>query len=302
MTSNDDRKPHRGIYLLPSLFTTGALFAGFFAIIAALQGDFAPAAIAILVALVLDGLDGRVARMTNTQSDFGAEYDSLSDMVSFGVAPALIVYEWSLKNVGEFAASWTKLGWLAAFVYAACTALRLARFNTQVGKADKRFFQGLASPSAAAVMVGMVWFSRDLGIAGRDLMILAFVVTLGTGILMVTSLPYYSFKEFGTSRRVPFVAMVAVVMLFVFTSIDPPKVIFAGFALYALSGPAWWLYSRARRAGRRSAAPPRRRRTDVESEESASQDRSSAERPAADHPDSGDWRGADDESRRTRHH
>ena len=301
MTSNDEAKPRRGIYLLPSLFTTGALFAGFFAIIAALQGDFAPAAIAILVALVLDGLDGRVARMTNTQSDFGAEYDSLSDMVSFGVAPALIVYEWSLKNVGEFAASWTKLGWLAAFVYAACTALRLARFNTQVGKADKRFFQGLASPSAAAVMVGMVWFSRDLGIAGRDLMIMAFVVTLGTGILMVTSLPYYSFKEFGSSRRVPFVAMVAVVMLFVFTSIDPPKVIFAGFALYALSGPAWWVYSRARRAGRRSSAPPRRRSTDVAADDS--QDRSSTgQRPADGETPPREWPASDDESDRPRHH
>ena len=252
MSPNEEHKRHRGIYLLPSLFTTGALFAGFFAIISALQDDFAPAAIAILVAMVLDGLDGRVARMTDTQSDFGAEYDSLSDMVSFGVAPALIVYEWSLNHVGEFAASWGKLGWLAAFVYAACCALRLARFNTQVGKADKRFFQGLASPSAAAVMVGMVWFSRDLGISGRDLMILAFAVTLVTGLLMVTSLPYYSFKDLGSHRRVPFVAMVAVVLVFVFTTIDPPKVIFAGFAIYALSGPAWWCYRRVRRLGRRA--------------------------------------------------
>ena len=162
MTTADERKRRRGIYLLPSLFTTGALFAGFFAIVAALQGNFAPAAIAILIAMVLDGLDGRVARMTDTQSDFGAEYDSLSDMVSFGVAPALIVYEWSLKNVGDVAASWSQLGWLVAFIYTACCALRLARFNTQVGKADKRFFQGLASPSAAAVMVGMVWASAAL--------------------------------------------------------------------------------------------------------------------------------------------
>lgn len=254
MNRSEQHKRHRGIYLLPSLFTTGALFAGFFAIISALQGNFVPAAIAILVAMVLDGLDGRVARMTDTQSDFGAEYDSLSDMVSFGVAPALIVYEWSLGHVGELAASWANLGWLVAFVYAACCALRLARFNTQVGKTDKRFFQGLASPSAAAVMVGMVWFSRDLGIPGRDMMLLAFAVTLITGLLMVTSLPYYSFKDLGSHRRVPFVAMVAVVLVFVFTTIDPPMMIFGGFALYALTGPAWWLYRRVRRRGRRAPA------------------------------------------------
>jgi CDP-diacylglycerol--serine O-phosphatidyltransferase len=245
-------RPRRGIYLLPSLFTTGALFAGFYAIIEALKHDFTTAAIAILVALVLDGLDGRVARLTKTQSDFGAQYDSLSDMVSFGVAPALIVYEWSLSNVGVFAAQWSKLGWLAAFVYAACCALRLARFNTQVGKADKRFFQGLASPSAAAVMAGLVWFTRDLGIEGRDLMLAAFAVTIASGLLMVSSIPYYSFKDLGTGRRVPFVAILAVIGVFVFTSIDPPKVIFAGFALYALSGPAWWLYRRIRRLGRRA--------------------------------------------------
>jgi CDP-diacylglycerol--serine O-phosphatidyltransferase len=252
MTSTEPRKPRRGIYLLPSLFTTGALFAGFFAIISALQGDFAPAAIAILLAMVLDGLDGRVARMTQTQSDFGAEYDSLSDMVSSGIAPALIVYEWSLKDIGELAPSWDQLGWLAAFLYTACAALRLARFNTQVGNTDKRFFQGLASPSAAVVMVGMVWFTRDLGIAGRELVIVALGVTVAAGILMITSLPYYSFKDLGSRRRVSFMTIVAVVLLFVFTTLDPPKVIFAGFALYALSGPAWWLYRRVRRIGRRS--------------------------------------------------
>ncbi|MFW5969143.1 MAG: CDP-diacylglycerol--serine O-phosphatidyltransferase [Halofilum sp. (in: g-proteobacteria)] len=251
MTTADERKRRRGIYLLPSLFTTGALFAGFFAIVAALQGDFAPAAIAILVAMVLDGLDGRVARMTDTQSDFGAEYDSLSDMVSFGVAPALIVYEWSLRNVGEVAADWSQLGWLAAFIYTACCALRLARFNTQIGKTDKRFFQGLASPSAAAVMVGMVWVAGSFGFTGDELMAPAFAVTLASGLLMVTSLPYYSFKDIGGHRRVPFIAMLAVVMLFVFATIDPPVVIFAGFALYALSGPAWWAFRRLRRLGRR---------------------------------------------------
>lgn len=254
MNQPEPTKRPRGIFLLPSLFTTGALFAGFYAIIEALKGDFSTAAIATLVAIVLDGLDGRVARLTNTQSAFGAEYDSLSDMVSFGIAPALIIYEWSLSNVGEFVAQWSRLGWLAAFLYVACAGLRLARFNTQIGKADKRFFQGLPSPSAAAVMVGMVWFSRDLGISGRDLMLLAFGVTIAVGLLMVANVPYYSFKEFATGRRVPFVTILVVVLLFVFTLIDPPKIIFGGFFVYALSGPAWWLYRRVRRIGRRPAA------------------------------------------------
>lgn len=256
MSQPQPSKRRRGIFLLPSLFTTGALFAGFYAIIEGLRGDFSTAAIAILVAIVLDGLDGRVARLTNTQSAFGAEYDSLSDMVSFGIAPALIIYEWSLSNVGAFVSQWGRLGWLAAFLYAACTGLRLARFNTQIGKADKRFFQGLPSPSAAAVMVGLVWFSRDLGISGRDLMILAFAVTIATGLLMVANIPYYSFKEFASGRRVPFITMLAVVLLFVATSIDPPKIIFGGFALYALSGPVWWLYRRIRRIGRRAPGGP----------------------------------------------
>lgn len=254
MNQPEPTKRRRGIFLLPSLFTTGALFAGFYAIIEALKGDFSTAAIAILVAIVLDGLDGRVARLTHTQSAFGAEYDSLSDMVSFGIAPALIIYEWSLSNVGEFVSQWSRLGWLAAFLYVACAGLRLARFNTQIGKADKRFFQGLPSPSAAAVMVGMVWFSRDLGISGRDLMLLAFGVTIAMGLLMVANVPYYSFKEFGAGRRVPFVTILVVVLLFVFTLIDPPKIIFGGFFVYALSGPAWWLYRRVRRLGRRPAA------------------------------------------------
>lgn len=252
------RKPQRrrGIYLLPSLFTTGALFAGFYSMIAALQGLFTAAAVAILTALVLDGLDGRVARLTGTQSDFGAEYDSLSDMVSFGVAPAFVVYLWSLQHFAELTIAWGNLGWLVAFVYTACAALRLARFNTQVGKSDKRFFQGLASPSAAVIMVTMVWFFRDLGIGGEDVVIVALLVSLLTGLLMVSSLPYYSFKDLGTMRRVPFFAMFAVVMVFVFATLDPPKILFGGFMLYGLSGPAWWLWRRIRRWLRRPPTPP----------------------------------------------
>ncbi len=250
------RKRRRGIYLLPSLFTTGALFAGFYAMVAALQGDFALAAIAILVALILDGLDGRVARLTNTQSEFGAEYDSLSDMVSFGVAPALIVYLWSLQHFSDITLAWGHLGWLVAFVYAACAALRLARFNTNVGTTDKRFFQGLASPSAAMLLAWYVWFSRDLGITGEDAVIFSLVITLVAGLLMVSNLPYYSFKDIGSARRVPLFSILAVVGALVLAMLDPPKVIFTGFALYVLSGPAWWLWRRGRRWQRRPGSPP----------------------------------------------
>lgn len=248
------RARRRGIYLLPSLFTTGALFAGFYAMIAAMQGRFAFAAIAILVALVLDGLDGRVARLTGTQSPFGAEYDSLSDMVSFGVAPAVIVYLWSLQYFSGVTLAWGHLGWLVAFVYTACAALRLARFNVQAASTDKRFFQGLASPSGAVLMVGFVWFCRDLGIAGEDAVIAALLVTLASGLLMVSNVPYYSFKDLGARRRVPLYTILGVVAVLVFTTLDPPKVIFVGFALYTLSGPAWWLWRRSRRWSRRTTS------------------------------------------------
>jgi len=181
-------KRRRGIYLLPNLFTTAALFAGFFAIVAAIGNHFDSAAVAVFIAMVLDGLDGRVARLTNTQSEFGGEYDSLSDMVSFGLAPALVMYLWSLHALG-------KLGWLAAFVYTAGAALRLARFNTQIGVADKRYFQGLASPAAAAVMMGMVWVGNDYHLAGADVRVLAFAVTVILGVLMVSNVRYYSFNS-----------------------------------------------------------------------------------------------------------
>lgn len=254
MPQLDLTKRGRGIYLLPSLLTTGALFAGFYAIIEALKGNFPAAAVAVLVAIVLDGLDGRVARMTGTQSDFGAEFDSLSDMVSFGVAPALIIYAFSLSNGAIVSGQWGKLGWLACFLYAACSALRLARFNTNAGKTDKRFFQGLASPSAAAIVVSLVWLSHDLGLGGVGLWLASLVVTAAAGLLMVSSVPYYSFKELGSARKVPFVGILAVVLVFVAIWLDPPKVIFAGFAVYGLTGPAWWCYRRLTRLRRRSTA------------------------------------------------
>lgn len=242
---------HKGIYLLPNLFTTGALFFGFYGIVSALHGRFETAAMAVFVAMVLDALDGRVARMTNTTSAFGAEYDSLADMVSFGAAPAVIMYEWALRHMVTLGWAPEKLGWLAAFLYVAATALRLARFNTQIGSVDKRFFVGLASPAAAAVMVGLVWVGQDLDLLGREWLWLAFFVTVSVALLMVSNILYFSFKTLNLKGRVPFVAVLAVVGVFVLASINPPRILFTAFLLYALSGPALWLWHRHRRLRRR---------------------------------------------------
>ena len=219
----------RGIYILPNLFTTAALFAGFYAVIAAMQNDFEVAALSIFVALIFDGLDGRIARMTNTSSAFGAEYDSLADMVSFGVAPALIAFQWALADLG-------KPGWIAAFVFTAGAALRLARFNTQVGIADKRYFQGLPSPAAAAVIASVVWIFAEVELTPftESLML---VLTIFTGLMMVSNFRYYSFKEFNLKHKVPFIALLGVVLAFVIVSIDPPLVLLAFFAVYLISGP-----------------------------------------------------------------
>jgi CDP-diacylglycerol--serine O-phosphatidyltransferase len=239
----------RGIYLLPNLFTTAALFGGFYAIVAAMNGRFEAASVAIFVAMVLDGADGRIARLTNTQSAFGAEYDSLSDVISFGLAPALVAYEWSLHGLG-------KLGWLAAFFYAAATALRLARFNTQLGTADKRYFQGLPCPAAAAVVAGLVWVATDHGVLGEDLMPVAMGVMLMTGTLMVSNFRFYSFKELDLRGRVPFVSVLVVVLVLILISSDPPLVLFLGFSAYAVSGLVLTLANiRRRRLGRRAGPP-----------------------------------------------
>ncbi len=242
----------RGIYLLPNLFTTAALFAGFYGIILALNGHFSSASVAVLTALVLDGLDGRVARMTNTSTAFGAEYDSMSDMVSFGIAPAIIMYQWSLSSLGT--AGFGQLGWVTAFLYTACTALRLARFNVQVGIADKRFFQGLACPSAAALMVLVIWVSEDLGIQGKDVHLLVVVLTISTGLLMVSNFTYYSFKDIGSHKRIPFMMALILVLLFVFTSLDPPKMLMLAFATYALSGPGYSVFRWFRKRARKNVA------------------------------------------------
>jgi len=239
VSNGSDRPRRRGIYLLPNLFTTAALFAGYYGIIAAMKGNFEAASVAIFVAMILDGLDGRVARMTNTQSDFGVQYDSLSDMLSFGLAPSLIVYQWSLTGMG-------KMGWLAAFLFTACAALRLARFNTQVEVVDKRYFQGLPSPAAAGLIAGLVWVGFDNGITGEALRIPAFMLTVLTGILMVSNVRYHSFKDLDLKHKVPFMTLLAIVMVFVFVAVDPPQVLFFLLLLYALSGPVLTLFHRQR--------------------------------------------------------
>lgn len=239
---NSDQRPvsrrRRGIYLLPNLFTTAALFSGFFAIIASNEGQFATAAGAIFVAMILDGMDGRIARLTNTQSDFGVQYDSIADMVSFGVAPALVMYQWALAEMAGHGQLWARIGWSTAFIYMACAGLRLARFNTQVAAADKRYFQGLPSPSAAGVVAGLVWVGDRLGIEGLAMHLLAVTLTVLAGILMVSNIRYHSFKEFDFRYRVPFVAIVVAVLGVAFAMIHPPMVLFLAFLAYMVSGPA----------------------------------------------------------------
>lgn len=232
----EDHPRKRGIYLLPNLFTTAGLFAGFYAIVAAMEGLFDTAAIAIFVAMIMDALDGRVARMTNTQSAFGAEYDSLSDLASFGVAPALVVYSWSLQSLG-------KLGWLAAFVFAAAGALRLARFNTQVHTLDKRYFQGLPIPAAAGFIASMVWLGVEYAIPGGSIVVLVALFTVMVAALMVSNIRYHSFKQIDLKGRVPFVAILLIVLIFVGISLDPPKVLFLIFFCYALWGPVFTLWN-----------------------------------------------------------
>jgi CDP-diacylglycerol--serine O-phosphatidyltransferase len=251
---NDDledapRRPRRkGIYILPNLFTLAALFGGFYAVVMAMNDRFELAAIGVFCAMVLDSLDGRVARMTHTQSAFGEQMDSLSDMVSFGAAPALIVYEWALRGLG-------KPGWIAAFVYCAGAALRLARFNTNIGVVDKRFFQGLPSPAAAAVVVGFIWLMDDFGFRDvsaepglRWLAWTAFGFTLYAGLTMVTNVPFYSFKDVSFKRSVPFIVIVAIALAIAIINLHPPLVLFSLFVFYGLSGYAVYVWKR--RTGR----------------------------------------------------
>lgn len=219
----------RGIYLLPNLFTTASLFSGFYAIVAAMNGNFDNAAVAIFISMILDGLDGRVARMTNTQSAFGAEYDSLVDMVAFGVAPALVAFTMNLQSLGN-------VGWIATFIYVAGAALRLARFNTQIDVVDKRYFIGLPSPSAAAIVAGFVWATHSYE-QTMALTLLTMVVVAVSGVLMVSNVKYYSFKEFDMKKSVPFTALLVMVLVFAVIALEPSLVLFGAFMIYVLSGP-----------------------------------------------------------------
>lgn len=227
----------RGVYLLPNLFTTAAMFSGYYAVLASMNGYFERASIAVFLAMVLDGLDGRVARLTNTQSQFGAQYDSMSDLIAFGVAPSILVYNWGLGDLG-------KAGWMATFIFAACAALRLARFNVDSSSVDKRFFVGLASPSAAALLTSLVWLLHDLGVSGVVPYAFGLVITVLGGALMVSNIKYYSFKQIDFKGRVPFAVIVLLLMIFSVIFIDPPKVLFAIFLTYTISGPAWALKRR----------------------------------------------------------
>ena len=244
MDEFNHRKPlslrRRGIYLLPNLFTTGALFAGFYAIVQAMNNKFEYAAVAIFIAMVLDGLDGRVARLTHTQSEFGAEYDSLSDMVSFGVAPALVVYEWALKGLGKW-------GWFAAFIYCAATALRLARFNTNIDVVDKRYFQGLPSPAAAALIAGFVWVMHDYEFSGESVSWYAAAFAVFAGLSMVSNLPFYSFKDLNMRKSVPFLVIFLAALFLIFIFSYPPGVLFGLFMCYALSGYVMWVWRRSQK-------------------------------------------------------
>lgn len=234
------RRRRKGIFILPNLFTLAALFGGFYGIVMAMNGQFEQSAIGIFCAMVLDSLDGRVARMTNTQSAFGEQMDSLSDMVSFGAAPALIVYEWALKGLGKW-------GWIAAFVYCSCAALRLARFNTNIAVVDKRFFQGLPSPAAAALVIGLIWVVTDLDPALRAepwMVWLAFAFTLYAGLTMVTNIPFYSFKDISFRRTVPFIVIVAIALGIAVVTIHPPVVLFGVFVVYGVSGYGVYVWKR----------------------------------------------------------
>lgn len=227
---NNEHGPRKGIYLLPNLLTTAGLFSGFFAIVSSMNGRFEAAAVAIFIAMVFDGLDGRVARLTNTQSEFGAQYDSMSDLLAFGVAPALVAYNWALADLGKF-------GWLAAFIYVACAALRLARFNANLGVTDGRFFQGLASPAAAALVAGMVWNGATYEIDGDKFGYVVGLITIACGFLMVSNFRFNSFKNLNWRDRVSFLTILLVVVIFVVIAAKPAQMLFLIFLVYACSGP-----------------------------------------------------------------
>ncbi len=243
----------KGIYLLPNLITTGALFAGFSAVVAAMDGNFVSAAVAIYIAMVLDGLDGRIARLTHTESQFGKEYDSLADMVSFGIAPALVFYQWGAVQLQEYGNVWGRLGWVVAFFYAVAAALRLARYNTRHATSDKRFFEGLPSPSAAAVVSGVVWLGTKLEATGFAAMVFGLLVTASAGALMVSRVAYYSGRDLNLGGRISYPYALLIPAVFIVISLNPPTVLFLLFFSYVVSGPAVAVYRIIRRRRRRQA-------------------------------------------------
>jgi len=240
----------RGIYLLPNLLTTGCLFFGFYAIVAAIDGNFERAGIAIFVAMVFDGLDGRVARLTGTETNFGKEFDSLADMVAFGLAPAIVCYQWGVARIAEYGAAWVRFGWIAAFFYAAAAAMRLAKFNIRAATADKRYFEGLPSPSAAAIVAAFVWLAYKYTIDGLPALVLAFTVTASAGALMVSRFSYRSFKDRAAGERVRYSRLLIVPVVFALIAVDPPAVLLALFGSFALSAPLVWVWRRTRRRPR----------------------------------------------------
>jgi CDP-diacylglycerol--serine O-phosphatidyltransferase len=237
----------RGVFLLPNLLTTGTLFSGFYAIIAAIDGNFDRAAIAIFSAMLFDGLDGRVARWTHTETTFGKEFDSLSDLVAFGLAPALVVYQWGFSRLAEYNATWGRIGWLVTFFYAVATALRLARFNARSATVDKRYFEGLPSPSAAALPASFIWCVHKYDIAGLEGLVMAFVVTAVAGTLMVSQFYYSSFKGGHLTGRVRFTSAILIPLVFVIVAIEPPAVLFVFSSAFAVSAPIAWVWRRVRR-------------------------------------------------------
>ncbi len=249
----DEKKRHKGVYLLPNALTTGAMFAGFFSIISGINGHYSAAVIGVIVAGFLDGLDGRVARLTNTQSEFGVQYDSLSDLISFGLAPSLLAFNWSLSSMSELSPLAGKLGWLAAFLFAACAALRLARFNTQVAVADKGYFQGLASPAAAGTLVATIWFFVDQGISGNNEFVrwLIWFETIALGLLMFSRVRYFSGKTWPSGDRVPLYMLLLVVLIFVLLAIDPPTVMMFIGLIYVITGLVMTMVRRQQHRSRR---------------------------------------------------
>ena len=255
--SFEANKPGRGVYWLPNLLTTGTLFGGFYAIVAAIDGNFARAGLGVFVAMLFDGLDGRVARWTNTQSDFGKEYDSLCDMVAFGLAPAILVYQWGVARIADYGQLWGRFGWIAAFFYAVAAGLRLARFNSRTAVVDKRYFEGLPSPSAAGTVAGFIWLASEIDLAGLPGLVLAFVVSIVIGALMVSKFSYWAGKELNIRGRIPWVYALLIPLIYVLISLAPVS-LFAVFGTYAMYAPIYWVLRKVRRKRRESptASPP----------------------------------------------